>query len=410
MNLKYLIVPLALLAKILYDSNEWRAVVGPPIRAGNGPKRGGKRVSEVGSTSKSGGESQGEGIPCVTTPFIYPSIGPGGFEDIDVANRVAFSGLDDRRSHKLFDATLLGSARSGALVYMRESDTTWHVLPTNHHANYDKQQRFHPHGLAAYMGPAPKDPEATSAQADVPHLLVVNHAVGGDVVEHYVVANESGFEEALLVGTYSDPLFVRLNDVAPLSDRSFYATNYQNYDSSQWMNLAETLLKLPLQYVVHCVMETPSVARCSKASEHFPQVNSIVLTADRRRAFVTDPLSMLIYVFDVDASSGKLTLTNSIATPEGGCDNLFLMDDGNMLAACHPKLLSFIQHAENPRSMAPSLVLHVDVTSLETKVVLADPTGEHLSASSSAAVLGDRLLVGAVFDPGFMTCTDWRNF
>ena len=260
------------------------------------------------------------------------------------------------------------------------------------------------------MGPAPVDPEAKSAQAPVPHLLVVNHAADGDVVDHYVINNASGFEEAVMVGSYSDPLFIRLNDVAPYGERSFYATNYQNYDSSHWMNLVEAVLKLPLQYVVFCRMETSSVARCNKASGHFPMVNSIVLSADKKRAFATDPLSFVIYEFAIDPPTGKLTLTHTIPTPQAGCDNLFLLDDGNMLAGCHPKMLAFLGHAGDPRKQAPSLVLHLDTTTRETKTVLSDPTGSHLSASSVAAVLGDRLLVGAVFDPGFMACKDWRNY
>jgi hypothetical protein len=129
MRFKYCLIPLAILAKLFYDTNEWREIEGPYIRPGNG------RAVDEG----------GEGVPCVTTPFRYPSIGDGGFEDIDVVNRVAFSGVDDRRAHDLFNKNLLPTTKSGAIVYMREGDSTWHVLPTNHPGNYDKSQRMHPY-------------------------------------------------------------------------------------------------------------------------------------------------------------------------------------------------------------------------------------------------------------------------
>jgi len=81
-------------------------------------------------------------------------------------------------------------------------------------------------------------------------------------------------------------------------------------------------------------------------------------------------------------------------------------EDGGLWIGSHPKLLRFRAHAADPSKLSPSQVLHIS-RGPEGGYVVSEVylgLGDRLSASSVAAVLGRRLLIGGIFDPRFLDC------
>ena len=87
-------------------------------------------------------------------------------------------------------------------------------------------------------------------------------------------------------------------------------------------------------------------------------------------------------------------------------DNIELDQKGNLWVGCHPKLLTFVNYSKNPEVLSPSQVINVKVNASGQydvrEIYLND--GRPLSGSSVAAVFGDKLLIGSVFDERFLMC------
>lgn len=90
----------------------------------------------------------------------------------------------------------------------------------------------------------------------------------------------------------------------------------------------------------------------------------------------------------------------------GGIDNLELDEDGALWFGAHAKLLTFVSHAKDAAIRAPSQVIRAwrDPQGIWQYEELFLSAGEDLSASSVAAPVGDRLLIGSVFEPHFLDC------
>ena len=75
-------------------------------------------------------------------------------------------------------------------------------------------------------------------------------------------------------------------------------------------------------------------------------------------------------------------------------DNIELDNDGGLWIGSHPKLLTFIDHAENPDAVSPSQVLRLSMDENRSYIVqeIYLSTGEDLSGSSVAAVYDNTLL------------------
>ena len=91
---------------------------------------------------------------------------------------------------------------------------------------------------------------------------------------------------------------------------------------------------------------------------------------------------------------------------EQGGVSIEVDEDGNLWIGSHPKLLRFRAHAADPNELSPSQVLRIS-RGPEGRYVVSEvylDLGDQLSASSVAAVRGDRLLIGGIFDPRFLDC------
>jgi len=72
----------------------------------------------------------------------------------------------------------------------------------------------------------------------------------------------------------------------------------------------------------------------------------------------------------------------------------------------HPKLLTFVKYSKDPEKLSPAQVLKITVQKPGSYTVdeIYLNSGEPLSGSSVAAVFGDTMLIGSVFDARVLLC------
>lgn len=240
---------------------------------------------------------------------------------------------------------------------------------------------FCPHGISLWVEPSGSDV-----------LFAVNHSGGRHTVEIYDIQGEGLSHRR----TVADPLLRSPNDIVGVGRDRFYVTNDHRYSPGLRRSL-EDYLRLPLGSVVYFDGQGFSEVASGVA---YP--NGIQTSPDGSRLYVAATIGRGLSVFDRSAGTGELTLARTIPL-ETGLDNIEVTADGTLWIAAHPQLLTFVAHAGDPSTPSPSQVLRVDPDTLRAEEVYLD-RGEAISASSVAAVSGDRMLIGAVFDDRILDC------
>jgi len=110
-------------------------------------------------------------------------------------------------------------------------------------------------------------------------------------------------------------------------------------------------------------------------------------------------------VYNRGKGTGDLTLRHTIDLGTRP-DNIEVDESGNLWIGCRPKLLTFVKYSKDPEELSPSQVLKVTVQKPASYTVdeIYPNTGEPLSGSSVAAVFGDTVLIGSVFDERVLLC------
>lgn len=240
-----------------------------------------------------------------------------------------------------------------------------------------------PHGLSLHRG------------SDGAYLHVVNHPPGGHAVEIFRWDGGRLRHQETVTG----PELISPNDVVAVGPRRFYVTN--DHIRPQGLGrLVDDYLQRPGSNVVYY-----DGNRLRVVADGIAYANGINLSQGGRELYVAATTGQKIHFFTRDGMSGDLT-PNGALDVGTGVDNIEIDRHGMMWIGAHPKLLSFIQHANNPARLSPSQVLWVDPDqSLDPPIRIAwQNTGEALSGSSVAAVWGSRLLVGSVFEDHFLDC------
>jgi len=108
------------------------------------------------------------------------------------------------------------------------------------------------------------------------------------------------------------------------------------------------------------------------------------------------------------------TLDRALSVAEGGRrvampgapDNLTIDPQGRLVAALHPQLWRFAPHRYGwPLfDRAPSRIVRFDPAAGTLATLFDDPDGRFFSGATVAAVVGDRLVLGAVREPGLLVC------
>lgn len=301
--------------------------------------------------------------------------GVPGSEDITIHPRtgVAYISSSDRRVRE-------GAVKPGAIYAYDLNQTD----PTPVNLTPDADTNFQPHGISLWAGDS----------GDV--LFVISHppkasGLPRNVVEIFDVTPERLVHRA----TLTDPLLVTANDIVAVGIDRFYLTNTHKYPAG-WRNRVETYLTLAGAHVLYY---GPGGFRVALDGLLFP--NGINVSPDGRKLYVASVTGREMLVYDRDPQTETLTPRGSVFLGSGP-DNIEVDADGNAWIGAHPKLLRVGAHAENRLELSPSQVLRVSPDGRVDEIYMN--RGEEISAASVAAVRGDRLLIGEIFDDGFLDC------
>ncbi|MDZ4846560.1 MAG: SMP-30/gluconolactonase/LRE family protein [Chitinophagales bacterium] len=300
-----------------------------------------------------------------TKTFISGIIGA---EDItiDFENNTAIISADDRF------ATLHGRHERGMIyaLNLNEPASKPFVLIDS----------IHPHGISLYQSPQGH------------FIYVVNHDKGKHSILLYHGKN--------LVRTFQDSAFILSpNDVVAVDERRFYFTNDHGSHTHIGKKL-EDYFQLKKSNVIYFDGENYSIA-----ADNIAYANGINMSRDGKEVYVASTIAGSVQVYDRDSASGKLMLKDEIFL-KTGIDNIELDEEGNLWVACHPKLLTFVRHANDTSKLSPSQVFKLSKNAsgkFSAKEIFLSK-GDDLSASSVAAVTGNTMLIGSVMDEGILRC------
>ncbi len=304
--------------------------------------------------------------------------GPIGPEDITIHPRtgIAYVSATDRR------AIRSGKPVPGA-IWAYDLNVP-DAPPVNLTPRADT--RFQPHGISIWAGPDGRDA-----------LFVVNHPVDADTPNAHAIEIFDLADAGLLHrATLTDPLLVMPNDLVAVALDRFYVTN-THANPPGTMQTIETYLQLRGAQVL---FYGPGGFRSAIQDLVLP--NGINVSPDGRTLYVAQTTGRDVRIYDRDPANEALAYRQSIGLGSGP-DNIELDEHGNLWIGSHPKLLRVEAHRDDDATLSPSQVLRVTPTGTVDEVYLDD--GSTLSGSSVAAVRGNRLLIGEIFDEGFLDCT-----
>lgn len=243
-------------------------------------------------------------------------------------------------------------------------------------------QDFRPHGLSLWS-----DGNGTK------RLFVVNHPTTGKEIIEIFDVGDGGMLTHL--ESVSFPEMFSPNDVLGVGPRQFYATNDLKYGSG-FMLYAEVLLTLPYASAVYF---DGKAGRTVATGLEFG--NGINYSSDQSTLYIAEWTGQKISIFE-RLPNNDLKKKKSIAL-KTAVDNLDVDAQGNIWFAGQPRMFEFIDHVEDPKTNVTSVAFEVDPDSGSYEQVFVSTKGE-LNASSVAAVAGNKLVIGAVFDGHVLVC------
>jgi len=222
-------------------------------------------------------------------------------------------------------------------------------------------------------------------------LFVVNEA--GPAIEIYE-ADANGALSHLK--TVSEKRLTSPNNIAAVSADTFYVTNDVTAGRHTWLGAIQFLTRSKQGQVL---MYRDGV--WSVAADGLQFANGVALSADQETLYVSESAGKQVRIFDRDPETGALTPQSVVKLPIAP-DNLSLDADGSLWIAGMPKPLALPGHERNPGYLAPSEVMRLAPDGSIDRVYADD--GSELSASSTAAHVADKLMVGAIYDSKFLLC------
>lgn len=321
---------------------------------------------------------------------------PPGIEDlqIDRASRIALLSSDDRR------AAAAGNPVNGG-IYALSIDAPDQPARLLTGAGSGAPAIFHPHGISLYVAP---DGART--------LMVVNHQdttelVSDPTMQSIEIFDVVGAGETLALKhrrTVHDADMTSPNDVVAVSPDRFYVSNMIGSRSGVGQML-ESLMGLNRSYVLY-YDGTKSV----RAIEGLGYVNGVNVSADGQTFYAAESLGRRLSAYTRDAATGALTLRQDgfFGT---GLDNIDVAPDGALWIGAHPRMVDFLFHASDPKSLSPSQIIRIEPQAGGAARTLYTDDGSQISAVSAAVEFTGadgvkRFLAGAVFEPKLLLC-DW---
>lgn len=287
--------------------------------------------------------------------------------DVDEENGLIFISSSDRRLIKE------GKESPNDGIYLLPLDVAAEPskLPTT------LEGPFHPHGISFFK------------KEDKSYLLAVNHTQKGDFVEAFQFENQ----QLKHLATYEDPMMCCPNDLVAVDKDKFYVTNDHGNKEGAWRVL-EDYLKIPSSYLLY-----HDGHMFSKAYEELNYANGVDVSNDGRKLYLTHTTGRELLTFDRNPESGFLEIRNTLKLGTG-VDNINVDKDGNIWVAAHPKLFSFVEHANNAKKKSPSQIIKITPHGQDAFGVdeIYTNNGEEISGSSAVVSYNGQIFVGTVFE------------
>ncbi|MGB6085969.1 SMP-30/gluconolactonase/LRE family protein [Parvibaculum sp.] len=309
-----------------------------------------------------------------------------GPEDIQIDHerKLAFISGYDRRA---VSAGAPGSdaIRGGIYVIdLSEPQEDWSLRPVTPNV----PARFRPHGISLY-----KD------ENGVNRLFAVNHPAGGpETVEIFDIEEDGTLTH---VHSVTSDAFISLNDVVAVGPESFYATNDHGTRNPLGQLLGDFTL-MRNSTIVYFDGEKADVV-----ADKVLYANGINVSEDGRLVYVASALGMSVYIYERDIETGKLLLQGAVRLGTG-VDNIDIQPDGTLLIGAHPNIIAFLSHASDPEKHSPSQVVRLEPKEKRAGTIYLN-FGEEISGISVAAGYGDVMLLGQVFEPEVLVCSQSRE-
>jgi arylesterase/paraoxonase len=299
-------------------------------------------------------------------------------EDITInpLTGIGFISSADRRAQFAGRKTQQG----GVFAYALKAEN---AQPINLTADFEKE--FNPHGISLFIH---EDSSTT--------LFAINHNREGDFVEIFD-EQDSAFVHRKSIAS---PLMFSPNDLVAVDADRFYVTNDHGNRTAFWRTFEE-YLQLNRSYVLYYDGTGFQIV-----AEGLAYANGINTSPDGKTVYVAATVDGAIYVYDRDPETGALDFVETIDL-DTGVDNIEVDPAGNLWIGGHPKLLTFVDYSKDAAILSPSHVLKVIPSAsgdFEIEDIFIDD-GSRLCGSSVAAVYGNKLLIGSVFDAKFLVCT-----
>lgn len=198
------------------------------------------------------------------------------------------------------------------------------------------------------------------------------------------------------IETFAERRLTSPNNVVAVGPRSFYVTNDVGPGRDSIVAKAHFLARTGSgQILYHDGVVWRMVA------EGLRFANGIDVSPDGETLYAAETSGMAVRVYNRDIVTGALAPSRQI-TLHAAPDNLNADEAGDIWIAALPKPLDVPKLDANPEALAASEVIRLGPGgSMQT--VYRD-TGEELSAATVGARLGDKLLIGALYDKKFLIC------
>jgi len=248
----------------------------------------------------------------------------------------------------------------------------------------DADPDFQPHGISLYVDKGGRDA-----------LLVVNHQGGKNAVEIFLLKAGRLVHQR----TVTDPALVSPNDLLAVGPEQFYITNDHRHTDG-FMRLVEDYGRQSWSSVLFY-----TGSGFVEAATGLGYANGINISPDGKLLYVSETVGQALHVYDRNPVTNVIALKEK-ADLKTGLDNIELDVAGRLYIAAHPKLLTFVKHAKDAAHLSPSQVLCLEArtgSGYRVDEIYLD-SGAQISGASVAAVKGNRMLIGSVFEPKFLDC------
>lgn len=322
------------------------------------------------------------GIPA-NTPGICKAIpglaGPEDFE-VDAAHDAILVSSTNRR------AAAKGAPDSRDGLYLLKLSA-----PLAAPVKLDGTPRdFHPHGISLYRAP----------NGDETLMAVNHHSNGTNSIEIFGLTYDGGTAKLASRSSIGGGLLVSPNDIFAVGPDRFYVTN-DHVTKTPLGRFAEDYLIWPHADLLYF---NGTNFRISVQRMAFP--NGVYVTPDGTHLYVTLTNERRLIAFSREPFFGSVTEIGSLSIP-ARLDNISADAQGRLIVAGHPSLIRVNQFRADPDKPSPSEVFRVtlDKSGVPTgyETIFADDGGR-IGASSSAVMVGKRLLIGSVLDNKMLDC------